>query len=880
MARHSFWRGTLSRLPFVLIATVLAGITTLSVDTAPATALGAPVLLLITVSPTAVSVPAGETEQFTATGHYSDLSTKDLTDTATWSTSSGTTATISNASGSQGLATAVATGVATVTATVGSVSGTAALTVLPAVLLEVTVSPAATSIPLGETAPFTAKGLYSDGSDVNLTKSVTWGTSSSTVATVSNATGSQGDVTATGTGLATIMATDPTTSLEGISAVTVLPAALLAITVSPPVSQLPAGETASFSASGLYSDGSTHNITDSVTWSSSNTADATVSNTSGSQGEVTAVATGASTITATDPTTSIFGTSLVTILPAVLLAIDVSPVATSIAAGDTQQYSALGIYSDGTTQSLTDSVTWASSDTSTATVSNTAGSQGLVTAVADGATTITATDPTTSIFGIAALTVLPAVLVAVTVSPPAANVPAGDTQQFTAMGLYSDGTTADLTDSVTWSSSDTSTATVSNTAGSQGLVTAVADGATTITATDPTTSIEGVAVVTVLPAVLVAVTVSPPAANVPAGDTQQFTATGLYSDGTTADITHSVTWSSSDTAAATVSNHGSSRGLVTGVADGATTITATDPTTSIEGVAVVTVLPAVLVAVTVSPLASNVPAGQTEQLVATGVYSDGTMVDITDSVTWASSDTSAATVSNAAGSEGLVTGVSDGATTITATDSTTSIEGVAAITVLPAVLLAVTVSPVEASIALYGSEQFTATGIYSDASTQDLTDSVTWSSSDPSEASISNTSGSQGLATGIATGGVTITATDPSTSIDGIAALDVTGAAITLNPSSGPVKTHIVIDGVGFKPGETVVIRFRTGKVTAPRYTICTAVAAEDGTFSCKGRIRLAGKSGSPGLHKVNAKSPSVHGSIASRGIHVDLTGAARSQVV
>ena len=52
-------------------------------------------------------------------------------------------------------------------------------------------------------------------------------------------------------------------------------------------------------------------------------------------------------------------------------------------------------------------------------------------------------------------------------------------------------------------------------------------------------------------------------------------------------------------------------------------ITATDPTTSIEGVAAVTVLPAVLLAVTVSPLVASIPVGETEQFTATGHYSDG-----------------------------------------------------------------------------------------------------------------------------------------------------------------------------------------------------------------------------------------------------------------
>ena len=95
--------------------------------------------------------------------------------------------------------------------------------------------------------------------------------------------------------------------------------------------------------------------------------------------------------------------------------------------------------------------------------------------VATGATTITATSGLIS--GTAVLTVTPAVLVSITVSPATASVAAGDTQQFTATGTYSDLSTADLTDSVTWSSSVTATATVSNTSGSQGLATGVATGA-------------------------------------------------------------------------------------------------------------------------------------------------------------------------------------------------------------------------------------------------------------------------------------------------------------------------------------------------------------------------------------------------------------------
>ena len=842
-------------------ATISATDPTTSIEgTAAVTVLPA-VLLSVTVSPAAASIPAGETEQFTATGHYSDGSTQNLTDSVTWASSSASTATVSNTSGSQGQVTAVAEGAATISATdpTTSIEGVSVVTVLPAVLLAVTVSPPAASIPAGETEQFTATGHYSDGTTENLTDSVTWTSSDTSTATASNASGSQGQVTAVATGAATVTATDPTTSIEGTAAVTVLPAVLLAVTVSPPSASIPAGESEQFTATGHYSDGSTQNLTDSVTWASSSDGTATVSNVDGSQGQVTAVATGAATITATDPTTSIEGAAAVTVLPAVLLAVTVSPLAASIPAGETQQFNATGHYSDGSTQNLTDSVTWASSSDGTATVSNVDGSQGVVTAVATGAATVTATDPTTSIEGASAVTVLPAVLLAITVKPIAASIPAGESEQFTATGHYSDGTTQDLTDSVTWASSDDGTATVSDADGSQGVVTAVATGAATITATDPTTSIEGASAVTVLPAVLLAITVKPIAASIPAGESEQFTATGHYSDGTTQDLTDSVTWGSSDLATATVSNSAGSQGEVTAVATGAAVISATDPTTSIEGTATVTVLPAVLLAVTVSPVAASIPAGESEQFTATGLYSDGTTQNLTDSVTWASSDQGTATVSNASGSQGEVTAVAIGATTISATDPTTSIEGTATVTVLPAVLLAITVSPAEASVALHDVQQFKATGLFSDGTTSDLTDSLRWTTSDSSEATISNAPGSQGLATGVSPGEVVITATDPSTQLFGAADLDVTSPKLTISPSSGPARTPVTVSGQGFTPGSTIKIVYKTGVAGKRNYKICTATVGDLGTFSCSGEIPRRHLAGAAGAHTVNAKVVHSH---------------------
>jgi uncharacterized protein YjdB len=144
-------------------------------------------------------------------------------------------------------------------------------------------------------------------------------------------------------------------------------------------------------------------------------------------------------------------------------------------------------------------------------------------------------------------------------------------------------------------------------------------------------------------------------------------------------------------------------------------------------------------------------------------------------VTWSSSDTGVATISNAAGSNGLVTAVAAGSTTITATSG--GISKSRTLTVTAASLTSIAVIPVDSSIAIGALMQFTATGTYSDNTTQDLTTSATWSSSDTSVATISNAAGSIGLATAVFAGSTTITAV--SGSVSGSTTLTVTGTAGT-----------------------------------------------------------------------------------------------------
>ena len=86
-----------------------------------------------------------------------------------------------------------------------------------------------------------------------------------------------------------------------------------------------------------------------------------------------------------------------------------------------------------------------------------------------------------------------------------------------------------------------------------------------------------------------------------------------------------------------------------------------------------------LSSIAITPASPSIAPGTTEQFTATGTYSDYTIKNITTSVTWSSSDTTVATISNTAGSNGLVTSSGAGTTTITA--SLVSISGSTLLTV-------------------------------------------------------------------------------------------------------------------------------------------------------------------------------------------------------
>jgi hypothetical protein len=152
---------------------------------------------------------------------------------------------------------------------------------------------------------------------------------------------------------------------------------------------------------------------------------------------------------------------------------------------------------------------------------------------------------------------------------------------------------------------------------------------------------------------------------------------------------------------------------------------------------------------TISPVSRLAAAGDKINYTASGTTVNGDTKDITSSATWSSSDTNIATIS----SSGIATAVAAGNTTISAKQDNGSANATLVITALP--LDHITVTPTDPTVAqTTGTYQFTATGTFTDGSTQNLSTVVQWSSGTTSVATIN----SNGLATLLTAGTTQITA--------------------------------------------------------------------------------------------------------------------------
>ncbi|MBE7449601.1 MAG: Ig-like domain-containing protein [Kofleriaceae bacterium] len=483
----------------------------------------------------------------------------------------------------------------------------------------------------------------------------------------------------------------------------------------------------------LVVDEASQRLGEGVTWEIGDGGVASVTPRADGAATVRGLATGATVVTAR--ARGLSATAEITVGMPVVTAIAITPEAPTVAAGLTVALTATGTFSDGGSADITSLVAWASASPLVAAVDG----GGVVMGLAPGTSEITASRDGAS--AMVTVTVGPRLLQAIAVTPADPVVGIGMTQQMTATGSYSIGPTMDLTAQVTWTTGSATVATVSG----GGLVVGVAEGATPVVAT--LGAVAGQTTVTVPPASLVALAVTPATASIARGHTVAFTATGTFSDSSVVDLTEQVAWSSSASGVATVSTAAGTRGVATGVGDGTATITASSGV--VMATATLEVTPAVLEAITVTPGTPTLPRGRVQTFSATGLMSDGAMPDLTATATWASSDEDAVTISGG----GVATATEVGTSTISATFD--GVSGETLVTVGPAIVDTITVTPADPTRAVGTDVVFTATGTFSDASVGDVTAQATWASSDAGVATVS----ASGVAAALAEGQTTVSAT-------------------------------------------------------------------------------------------------------------------------
>ncbi len=504
-------------------------------------------------------------------------------------------------------------------------------------LVSIAITPANAALLLGTLQQFTATGTYSDHSSQDITDSVTWSSSDISVASIAGG----GLATALTLGSDTISATSG--SVTGSTTVNVQSAVLSSITVRPVNKKIAPFTSQQFQAIGTYTDGSTHNVTGQVSWTSSNTAVATI----GGSGRAKALTPGSTTITAT--LGSISGSSTLDVSNATIVSISVTPSGRTIAPGTRLTFAATGVFSDHTTQVITRDCTWASDNHAVATV----GAGGTAIAIGAGMANISATF--NGVAGMAPLNVSSATLSSISVTPASAVLAPTTSANCVATGTFSDGSTQVITNIVTWTSSAPNVASVNR----GGKVTAQSHGNATITAQLGSLSASCAIVVDGSP--LTSIQVSPQTASIPQQTELAFVATGTFADGNTQDLTTSVLWTSLPASVATISNLPATMGEATGLEPGTATITALFG--GQLGTATLTVTSATATSLRVSPDATNLEHGGFTRFTALAEFSDGTTRDVTSSVTWTSSNASVAVVTPT----GVATSTRSGMNTVTAT---------------------------------------------------------------------------------------------------------------------------------------------------------------------------------------------------------------------
>ncbi len=739
-----------------------------------------------------------------------------------------------------GVATAVGAGSTQIIASAAGAADTATVVVEGGVTA-LSVSPLAVSAYQGDSLRFSASATLTSGLAIYPTN-VVWTSSDTGVATV----GANGVVTSVGAGDATIQA--QYLGVAAAAAVNVKDNGVASVTVSPANASIISGATTQLTATLRNANGKQLSR-NNVTWSSSNADVATVSGT----GLVTGVTSGFAIITAESGGSS--ATATITVLSTPASAVTVNLPTSSLSAGQTMQATATVTDAAGNVLSGRP-IAWQSSNPSVATVN----ASGLVAGVAAGNVTISAI--VDAVVGRASLSVVTAVATSLSIVPISVTLNAGQTTTLSARELDQTGKLI-ANHKVAWSSANPAVASLSDS-----VVQALAQGTATVSA-----SVDGLqasATVTVGATPAATLAVSTTSLSLLTGNASQITAIAKDASGNVL-ANRAASWTSSNSAVATVSP----TGLVTGVGEGSATVTATvDGLVASTSVTVTAPSSSQVASIEVTLTSESLAVGQTAQ--AAYILRDANGNLLTNRlVTWSSSPKAVASVSES----GTVSAMSAGTSSIIAT-AEDGVSGAASVTVESAAAAPVatlTVTAGSTALVVGGTTQLTVT--LKDASGNVLSGrTIAYSSSSTGIGTVSPS----GVVTATGAGTLTITATSEEASGSvviqvaagtssplSVTTVSVTLASSTLTAGQTTQATAVAKDGSGnIMSGQTISwSSTNTSVATVSSSGVVTAMSA--GTASIV--ATTGGKSGSGAVTVSGSAAPvaSVTTTLASPSIDV-----------
>lgn len=707
-------------------------------------------------------------EQLTLTATYPDGSTSPVKDSATWTTSDSSIAYVS-----KGLITGVKSGTATITAKYSDKTVQVVVDVEVARHLDTTTEEISLSV--GQSGSAILSATYANGTIEDVTSKATWSSSNESVAYAT-----KGTITSYKVGTATI------TGTYGGQSVTIAVSVGIPKKLTTTTKEITLKSDGEYQADlfAVYADDVVTDVSDSAVWTSNNTSIATVS-----KGLIKAVATGSTTITAT------YGEQTVTfeVGVEVVRRIEATKTQVSLLLKGTETVVLNATYSDGSIKDVASLATWSSSNENVADVV-----KGKITGYTAGTATITAaygSKTTTIVVDVDQTTKLD-------IDYESVFLRLNGTKQLVLTATYPDGTTTNVANSATWTSSSDTIAQVS-----KGLITGNKSGTATITAVYSNKTVT----ITVDVEVARHLDISSDTLEMLADATKSVTVSATFANGVTEEVTSSATWSSDKEDIAYAD-----KGVITAYSVGTAVITAAYGGKT----ATVTVSVGTPSKLKTTSTEVNLKVDGEYQADLFAVYADASEEDISKDAEWTTSDAKIATVA-----KGLITGVASGTATVTATYNGKTVK----ITVKVDVTDDLESNVRLVTMAVSDTEQIKLTATDAAGTTTDVTSLATWKSSKTAVADVK-----KGLITGYSKGKATITATygDKSVTIsvevDQVSRIEASATNLSLKSGATSTVKVTVYYSDGKSKDVTSLAEWKTSsyKVATVSYGKITAVAA------------------------------------------------------